>query len=254
MINKEKIIIVANWKANPDNFLLAKKNFDFIQNKTSKFKKVSLVVCPPIIFFQSLKKQSKKVLLGVQDIFTEPNGAFTGKVGYEAVASLKPKFSILGHSELRDSDSLEDVSKKMEVSLKIGARPILCVGEKTRDDKLEFFSFIKQQIESAFKNIPKNLVKDVLVAYEPVWAIGKNAVREATSEEIREVVIFIKRVVGDLYATKSIPPIKILYGGSVNMKNIKSIIQETGVDGVLVGGASLNQKEFFETIKLVENF
>lgn len=253
MNTKEKFIVIANWKANPDSFLLAKKNFDFIQKKISKFKKVSVVICPPIIFLQSIKKISKKVLVGVQDLFIEPNGPFTGRVGYESIASLKPSFSIIGHSELRNNDSLENISKKMNIALDIGSRPVLCVGEEKRDEKLNYLSTIKEQIETAFKNIPKNLVKDVLIAYEPVWAIGKNAERDATPEEIREIVIFIRRVVGDLYATKSIPPLKILYGGSVNMKNISYIKKDSGVDGVLVGSASLNQKDFYEMIKLVEN-
>ncbi len=254
MKSKEKFLIIGNWKANPNNLALARKYFSSFQKKISKYKNVDLVICPPFIFLEDLKKLSRGVVLGSQDFFYEPFGAFTGEVGYEALVSARIKYAIVGHSERRArGEDNEIVNKKLIACMGGNIKPILCVGEKDRDQEMSYLSFIKEQIETAFRGIPQSKVKNIVIAYEPVWAIGKNAKRDATPKEIEEIAIFIKRVIGDLYHTKSLPPVKILYGGSVNTKNVEKILGESGVSGVLVGSASLKPVEFAEIVE-VANF
>jgi triosephosphate isomerase len=251
-MKKDKKLIVANWKANPDSLKLAKGNLAEIKKFAKKFKNIETVVCPPLIFLESLKTLAKPISLGAQDIFTEPRGAFTGSVGYASLVDTKIKYVIIGHSERRsagDYDSL--VNNKLKVALMNNLTPILCVGELKRDPNLEYLTFIKTQLTEAFRDVPKSKVTNIIVAYEPVWAVGASAKRDAKPSEIEEMVILIKRVIGDIYKTGSVPPIKVLYGGSVTSANAEEIIKSSGVDGFLVGRASLTPKIFGEIIKTV---
>lgn len=249
-MKKDKKLIVANWKANPDTLKLAKSYLNETKKFAKKFKNVDIVVCPPTIFLESLKSSSP-VALGSQDFFPEARGAFTGEIGYSALLETKIKYTIVGHSERRamgENDVL--INKKLKTALAVGLRPILCVGESKRDPNLEYLGVLKLQISEAFKDVPKSRVKDVVIAYEPIWAVGSKAKRNAKPSEIEEMTIFIKRVVGDIYKTESVPPVKILYGGSVGEVEAKYILEESGVDGLLVGRASLVPKVFGEIIKI----
>ncbi len=249
-MKSDKKLVVANWKANPDTLKLAKENLNAIKKIAGKFKDVETIVCPPVIFLESLKA-SKPVILGAQDFFPEARGAFTGSVGYSALIETKIKYAIIGHSERRAMG--EDnvlINKKVKAALATGVKPILCVGESKRDPNLEYLGLLKLQLSEGFKDVPKSRVKDVVVAYEPVWAIGDSAKRDAKPSEIEEIVILIKRIVGDIYKTTSVPPVKILYGGSVSPNNAEDILKISGVDGFLVGRASLTPKLFGEIIRI----
>lgn len=250
-MKSDKKLVVANWKANPDTLKMAKENLNATKKFASKFKNVEVVVCPPTIFLESLKGSTKPVSLGAQDIFVEPRGAFTGSTGYAALIETKISHVIIGHSERRamgEDDAL--INKKLKVALLNKLTPILCVGESKRDANLEYLGFLKGQLTEAFKDIPKSQVRNIVLAYEPIWAIGANAKRNAKPSEIEEIVIFIKRVVGDIYKTASVPPVKILYGASVDEKDTQDIIEGSGVDGLLVGRASLTPKIFGEIIRI----
>ncbi len=250
-MKSDKKLVVANWKANPDTLKLAKANLIETKKFAKKFKNVEVVVCPPTIFLESLKGSTKPVSLGAQDIFVEPRGAFTGSTGYAALIETKISHVIIGHSERRamgEDDAL--INKKLKVALLNKLTPILCVGESKRDGNLEYLGFLKGQLTEAFKDIPKSQVRNIVLAYEPVWAIGAKAKRSAKPSEIEEIVIFIKRVIGDIYKTESVPPVKILYGASVDEKDTQDIIEGSGVDGLLVGRASLTPKIFGEIIRI----
>ena len=219
---RRKTLVIANWKANPDSAKEAREIFAGVKKVAGKFKNVEVVICPSFVHLAELRKArgTSSLALGAQDFFFEPHGAFTSKKVLAAIANR--------------------------------VLPILCVGESTRDENLGYLSFLKGQLVDAFYKVPKSKVTSVVIAYEPVWAIGKSAKRNATSAEIKEIVIFIKRVIGDLYKTKSVPPIKIIYGGSVNAKDAAEILSEGGVDGLLVGHASLNAKTFGEILKIAD--
>lgn len=253
MIKKEKPLIVANWKANPETLKLAKAILSGIKSVARKYKNVEVVVCPPVVYLQSLKTSVRPLGFGAQDIFTERGGAYTGEVGFEALLDTKIRYAIVGHSERRAiGESNASINKKIKIALGNNLKPILCVGESKRDESLEYLQTLKEQIKEALFEVSKNNIKNIIIAYEPVWAIGKSAKREASPKEIEEIVIFIKRVVSDMYAMKSLPPLKILYGGSVSGANANLILKEGGVDGLLVGRASLTMKTFAEIIQNIQ--
>ncbi len=247
----EKKLIIANWKANPDSLKMAKDILNQTKKIASKYKNVEVVVCPPVIFLESLKSAARPAVLGSQDIFTESSGAFTGSVGFTALLETKIRYAIIGHSERRATGEDNNlVNKKLKVALANKITPILCIGESKRDANLEYLGFLKNQIIEALKEIPKSQVINIVIAYEPIWAIGAKAKRSAKPSEIEEIVIFIKRVIGDIYKTKSVPPMKILYGASVDNKDAQGILEESGIDGLLVGRASLMPKIFAEIIRI----
>jgi triosephosphate isomerase len=210
----------------------------------------------PNIFISKLKKFAVKLKLGGQNIFFEESGAYTGEISAEMLYDSGAKYVILGHSERREyfHESNEDINKKIKAALSAGLVPVLCVGEKSRESEThEYLNFIKEQIESAFKNVLKNSVNKIIIAYEPVWAIGKNAVREATAEEFLEISIFIKKVLSDKFGAQAVSKIRIIYGGSVSVKNAEDFLKIGQADGFLVGRASLDPEKFGEIIKITEN-
>jgi len=253
MVRKEKLLIVANWKANPDSRKLALSILAGTKKAAAGKKHADVVVCPPTLYLESLRSAARPLALGAQDIFTEPNGAFTGSIGYEALRETGIRYVIIGHSERRAAGETDaDVNKKLRVALSIGLTPILCVGEAKREG-LGYLAMIKSQIIMALKDIPKTRVRDLVIAYEPVWAIGKDAARAARPDEVAEVVMFAKRVIGDLYKTNSVPPVRIIYGASVDAGNAANIVAESGVDGLLVGRASLAPKAFAGIIAAIND-
>ena len=167
--------------------------------------------------------------------------------------SLGVSHIIIGHSERRAlGDTDEIVNNKLKTVLKYGITPILCIGEKDRDESGVYMQIVSNQLNEAFKNIPKLSLQNIVIAYEPVWAIGKNATREATQAETLEMSIFIKRYLSDFFGKNSIE-IPILYGGSVNTKNAEVFLREGGVGGLLIGRDSLDPKKFIEILKIAEN-
>ena len=159
----------------------------------------------------------------------------------------------LGHSERRAmGEKNEDVNKKIKAALSLGIIPIVCIGEKERDQNHEYLAFVKEQIEVGFKNIPKETLSKIIIAYEPVWAIGKNAAREATPEEFLEMRIFIKKVLSIMFGVKNEIP-RIIYGGSADEKNVLDFVKNGEADGFLVGRASLDPKKFSNIINTIEN-
>lgn len=251
---KQKWLIVANWKMNPVSGKLAKQVFSSVKKVANKIRNVDTVICPPYIYMENMKTSGHRFVLGAQDLFPLGEGSFTGNISYLQLKNLGVKYSLIGHSEKRNQgETNEAINEKVKAGLRGIITPIICIGEKERDESGEYLKFIKEQISSSLSGLPKTSIKDIVVAYEPVWAIGSTAKREPTTKEIFEVTIFIKKVLSDIYDTKSVPPTKILYGGSVDDKNVEIILKEGGVDGVLVGRASLDSKKFSEILKKVEN-
>lgn len=246
----QEILVVGNWKMNPVSLKLAEKTFSEISKKIKTKKGIFIIVCPPYLYLSALSKKSRTISLGAQNVFYEKEGAFTGEISPTMLKDLGVKYVILGHSERRMlGEKEEHVAKKVSIVLKAGLTPIICVGEKERDTNHKYLQFIEQEIKSATSLISKNLISKVIFAYEPIWAIGKDALRQATSEEAREMSIFLHKVISDLSSPSISKSVKILYGGSVDEKNAKEFIKNSGMDGLLVGRASLNANQF---LKLVE--
>ncbi len=237
-------VVIANWKMNPQSLVEAKKILGEIKNTAKKYPSVLVMVAPPAIFLTELNKVAGgAIALGVQNIHFEPSGAFTGEISPTMVANSGAKFIIVGHSERRaKGESNEEVAKKVLAILKVRLTPVVCVGERERDEQGNFFSFIETQIELAFKNLPKTRFKDIIIAYEPIWAIGTGI--NATVEDVKEMQLFILKILTKHFGRAVASQVRIIYGGSVKADNAIKLYQSGGIDGFLVGGASLNPAEF----------
>jgi triosephosphate isomerase len=248
-----KKLIVANWKMNPATAENAKEIITEIKNKFKNLKDVRLVVCPPFIFLNEVAKTtslSKEIFLGAQDVFIGEGASHTGEVGVKLLKKAGVEYVIVGHSERRESlDSDLIVKEKMLESLKEGFKVILCVGERERNEHGDHYHEVKKQIVDALAKLPKKLIKNLVIAYEPVWAIGKPENEAIKPEQLHEITIFIKRLISDILGAKETNKIKILYGGSVTKNNAKEIFKKGNVDGLLIGRESLKVDNFLELMK-----
>lgn len=246
-------IIIANWKMNPQSQKEAEVLFSKIL-KNFKSKKNKVVICPPFLYLDKLKKLSKKISLGAQDVFYEKKGAFTGEISASMLFDLGISYVIIGHSERRKLGEVNiDINKKIKTALSFGITPILCIGEDERDEHHSYFNIIKNQIEECLSGINKKLLSKIIIAYEPVWALSTTVDhKDATSQESNEMSIFIKKVIHDKFGIKKNMPL-IVYGGSVHDQNCSDFLFNGGVDGVLVGGASLSADKFIKIINTTEN-
>lgn len=247
-------VVIANWKMNP----VALKEAEGILNNTikiaNKSKKVDVIICPPFTFlYLGQKLKYKNIFLGSQSVFPEISGSYTGEVSVKMLKSMNVKYVIVGHSERRAlGESDEYINKQLQTILKEKIVPIFCIGEKYRDKEGKYLAVIKEQIEKGLMNISKLQIKNITMAYEPVWAIGEKAVREATVNEFIEMKIFIKKIISDIYGAKIAHSMKILYGGSVHPDNARSFTLDGGADGLLVGRDSLTSKKFGEIINSIK--
>ena len=230
-----KVFIIGNWKMNPGALKKAKGLFDSIKRgfrNVKKKKKVEVVLCPPFVYLQGFKSKALPFKLGGQNCFWEEKGAFTGEISPLMLKDLGCKYVIIGHSERRkyfqETDTM--INKKLKIALKAGLIPILCI------DKIS-------QIKKGMKGLLGKEIKKIIVAYEPIWAIGTG--KACGYKEGKEFNILMKKVLGRNHPT--------LYGGSVNSKNALGYITESGFHGLLIGGASLNAKEFLKIAKLITN-
>lgn len=245
ILNPMKILI-ANWKMAPETpkaaASLAKATATIAKNNK---KKVQVIACVPHVYLSTVRSTAKTLALGAQDVSASTTVASTGHVSAIMLKSGGAAYSIVGHSECRAvGDTNESVKAKITGLLAAKVMPILCVGEKERDAQGWYLSTIKDQIESACAGITKPQLKQVIIAYEPVWAIGEKAAREATPAECHEMVLFIRKLLADLYDEKSAKQVPILYGGSVSEDNAAAFVTDGGATGLLVGRVSLEPKRF----------
>ena len=248
-----KKIIIGNWKMNPLILKEAEKLFGGIAKDIYLVKKTEIVICPPVLYLEKLKKISRKIIIGVQDTFWGDVGASTGEISAPMFYNFGVRYTILGHSERRAlGENNDDINKKIKSSLAAGLRPILCVGESFRDADHNYFNLIKTQLEEGLSGISKNSISKIIIAYEPVWAISTTIDRkDATADDSREMAIFIRKILFDKFG-KDTSQTRIVYGGSVNEKLAEDFLKNGGVDGLLVGRASLDVKKFTGIIKTCE--
>ena len=248
------MIIAGNWKMN-----CLKNDATILVNELIKedtfFKESEVIIFPSYLLIPHIYPQiySTNIKLGAQDCSISGYGAFTGQVSTEMIIDAGCEYVILGHSERRllCKETSEDVSKKFLKSFSLGLNTIICIGENLKDrENNTYLSVLKKQIKMSLSNFDKfdsNFSNNkLIIAYEPIWAIGTGKV--ATEENINEVHGFIKNFIKDYFKTKI--DIPVIYGGSVNEDNSNDIFKIDNVDGVLVGGASLKSKSF---LKIIEN-
>jgi len=246
----QKRLVVFNWKMNPQTEQEAVDLFGATVSAAKSAHNVSVIVAPPFPFLSAIDKRwsiadallrdEAIVQLAAQDVFWERDGAFTGEVSPEMEKNLGVSYVIIGHSERRRflGETDEMVHQKLAKSFESRVTPILCIGEETRDGA-DIPERVGDELRSAIAEISASLLESLIVAYEPVWAIGSGT--PDTPEDMHQAAVYIRKVLRDAAGESVSQKARILYGGSVNSTNIASYFEKTGgeVAGVLVGGASL---------------
>lgn len=238
---------------NPTTLEEARKIFKSIKSTSEKLKSVNVVLCPPFVYIPILlnTRSESVVSVGAQDVYFEDQGSFTGEVSPIMLKDLGVSHVIVGHSEKRaKGDTDEMIAKKVQSVLEVGLNPILCVGEKERNEDGSHLEFLKAQIKNSLNKVSKKYIDKLIVAYEPVWAIG--AKESMNPANIYEMSIFVRKVMADMYGHDEAVSTPVLYGGSVNFRNAQDIFIKGQIDGLLVGRESVNLAGFTELLKSVD--
>lgn len=249
-----KPIIVANWKNYPNSLEEVKELLRDLSKNSTQYKKVHLYIASPVVYLELVSEKIKKFgSLAVQDVPLMFDGTYTGELSMHILKSFGVRLSIVGHSERRKlGETNEVINHKIRNILRAGMTPLLCVGEKEKDLHGEHFEFVREQIVACLYKVKKEDVSKIIIAYEPVWAIGKKAKDAMDKENIEQMVIYIKKVLTDQYSREIAEKVRILYGGSVEPTNAESI-SESGVNGFLVGHSSIDARYFNKISKILNN-
>src|SRR3989338_836920 len=246
-----RLIIAGNWKMNK-TVEEAVSIAIGLKRKFYTFSEADIVICPP---FTALSKVNEalvdsSIMLGGQDVYWEEEGAFTGEISPGMLKDAGCMYVIIGHSERRIlfGESDEEVNNKLKVVLTYGMVPIMCIGERLEErDNGMTFEIIEKQLTRGLKNIAKEEIMRLVIAYEPVWAIGTG--RTATPQQAEEAHKFIREFIEKSFDKEVSSKVRILYGGSVKPENIANLIAQEDIDGSLVGGASLDVNSFSEIVQ-----
>lgn len=237
-------IVAANWKMNGDLTLVDTMTSEL--NSVVLNENVNVVICPSFVFLGSLSSKLKNdsIKLGAQNISEHNSGAFTGETSADMLIEMSTTYVIIGHSERRSlfGETNEQIAKKVQFALSKGLKPILCIGEsesERTENRTE--AVLSQQLQPVIDEIGIEKFKDVVIAYEPVWAIGTG--KTASSEMAQETHQFIRQFLSK-NNTEIAEGVSLLYGGSVNAANSKELFAQPDIDGGLIGGASLKVDEF----------
>lgn len=241
-----KSLIAANWKMNM-NIKNSISFINFFKTYIKVIKNKEIVICPPFTLLNKINELLKntKITLGAQNMYFEKNGAFTGEVSASMLKDIGCEYVILGHSERRqyfnESDSL--INKKIKAALNNNLKPILCIGETLEQrENDQTMKIIKDPLLNCLKDIDDNKMKNIVIAYEPIWAIGTG--KNATPKQAEEVHKFIRKLLTNNYNKNISKNIRIIYGGSMKPENAEELLKMPNIDGGLVGGASLDAKSF----------
>lgn len=247
-----KLLIVANWKMNPQSLAEAKQLFNSVKRGLKDIRNVEVVICPPFVYLSSIKYQASSIKLGGQNCFWKEKGPFTGEVSPIMLRDLGCNYVILGHSERRSwfGETDEMINKKIKAAILAKLNPIFCIGETKKErEKGKTEKILKFQIKKGLKKISRREIKNLVVAYEPVWAIGTG--EPCDIEEAQKMGLFARKIIAKIYSFSIAKNLRILYGGSVNSQNAPNYIKEANFQGLLVGGASLDPKEFIKIAEMV---
>ena len=244
-----KPIIAGNWKMHK-TIAEAVEFVNDIKDKVNNTD-VEAVICAPFTLLKDLKEATKgtNIKIGAQNMHSAEQGAFTGEISAPMLKELNIDYVVLGHSERRQyfNETNETVNKKVIKALEEGIDPILCVGETLEErEAAETKNICKEQTEKALVGVSAEDMKKVVIAYEPVWAIGTG--KTATAEDANDVIAYIREVVKGLYGEEISEEVRIQYGGSVKPSNVAEIMNQSDIDGALVGGASLLASDYTELV------
>lgn len=245
-------VIAGNWKMNK----LPNEAIKFIEDLAPMLEDADaeVILCPPYIdlFYSLLTAQDTKIKIGAQNMHWENSGAYTGEVAPDMLSSINVEYVIIGHSERRQyyNETDEAVAKKVKAALEANLKPIVCVGETLEQREAgEATDVITKQTETALSLLEKSNIEKVIIAYEPIWAIGTG--KTATPDDANNSIKCIRNKIAELYGSEIAEKVIIQYGGSVKPDNAKELFSMSDIDGALVGGASLKVEDFIEIIKAV---
>lgn len=243
-------IVAGNWKSN-ETFNQADDLINDIAEGLRAFDStdVDVIVCPPFPYLELVQDAAEDVefFVGAQNVSKFDNGAYTGEVSTQMLQSMNVDYCIVGHSERRKYffETNQDVAEKVNKLLAVDITPIVCVGESLEDREAgKHFDVIREQVSQGLFHLSAEAMEKVIIAYEPVWAIGTG--KTATKEQAQEIHAFIRNMLAEKYSDDTAQEISILYGGSCNAKNAKELFAQQDVDGGLIGGASLKAADFIE--------
>jgi triosephosphate isomerase len=255
MVNMRLPIIAGNWKMHKT----IKEACELVEGLLQRLNSLSdreVVVCPPYTSLYAVGKiiQDTEIKLGAQNLYCEKEGAYTGEVSPKMLIDVGCKYVIIGHSERRiilgEDDGL--INKKLKIALDHGLSPILCVGERLEEREAnQQERVVYNQLTEDLKDLTKEEVSRIVIAYEPVWAIGTG--KTATSKDANAMHRFIRNLLSEFFDDTIAKNLRIQYGGSVKPENIDGLMAEEEIDGVLVGGASLNIESFSRIVKFKKN-
>jgi len=246
--------IAGNWKMNKT----AGEAVELVRQlkaTLSGVKEVEVAVAPPFTALQAVQKEleGSSIRLAAQNLFWEEKGAYTGEISPPMLKELGCRYVIIGHSERRQlfGETDETVNKRMKATLHQGLDPIFCIGETLKEREEErAFAVIGDQLQGGLRGITEEEMDRVVIAYEPVWAIGTG--KTATPQQAEEVHAFIRQRLSDLFSNGISEKIRIQYGGSVTPDNVKALMSQKDIDGALVGGASLKPDTFSKIVRFKE--
>lgn len=248
-----KVIIAGNWKMNlvPSE---VKPFAEELRALLPKTKTCEVVLCAPYTHISALRRSLKdsRITVGAQDLSLHDKGAYTGEISADMLDDMGVHYVIVGHSERRQYHGETDfsVGEKACIVLEKGMTPIICVGESLEQRERGLtMEYIRYQVLAALSNIPDGKLRQCVIAYEPIWAIGTG--KTATSEQAQEVCECIRRVIRERRGARIARSISVLYGGSMNGKNAQELLSMPDIDGGLIGGASLKPEEFSKIISAV---
>ncbi len=245
-----KKVIAGNWKMNK----LPNEAMEFIEELAPLVKNTEneVILCVPYIdlFYALLTVQGTNIKIGAQNMHFEEKGAYTGEVSAEMLKAINVEYVIIGHSERRQyyNETDEAISQKLKKALEVGLKPILCVGETLEErESGQAEKIITTQVKLALSELKKNQIQNVIIAYEPIWAIGTG--KTATAEDANHSIKAIRNELLKEYGKDVSEKVIIQYGGSVKSTNAKELFGMSDIDGALVGGASLNAQEFAKIVE-----
>jgi len=242
--------IAGNWKMHT-RLEEAINLAEGIKNGLKGLEGRDVVLCPPYVYLPAVREAVKGSSIGVgaQNGYFQPQGAFTGEVAFAMLKDIGCDYVIIGHSERRQifKEDNDAINKKIKAALAVGLKPIFCVGELLEERQENITErVIRQQVEAGLDEIAPDNFQNIIVAYEPVWAIGTG--KNATPEQAQEVHLFIRKLLAHLSSEVLAKEVRIIYGGSVKPHNIELLAVQEDIDGALVGGASLTAESFIKIV------
>jgi len=247
-----KSIVVANWKMNPPTFREAKALFEAAKKAAQAGPNISLIIAPPAIYLRELAAgyRGTKVFFAVQNAHAEASGAWTGETSMAQARDAGAGYVLIGHSERRAmGETNDDTRKKVSAALSLKMIPILCVGETSRLSSGEHFSIIAEQLLAGIKDVPPAKISKVIIAYEPIWAIGGEVTM--SPRDMHTMAIFIRKTIVGVYGDVG-HKVRILYGAAVGEKNAVAMMKDGDVRGFIVGHVSTNAERFTALLRALQ--